>query len=143
VVETEARDLVQRRLANEREELSRLLARMDAQDKQLEGAIAGGDDGSSGTLCDMAQFTFLHQMDVTIRSVLTSRIERVERAYRSLEAGSYGRCEDCHGEIAPDRLEAVPDATLCISCQRLRERRTRAARLHAMSSRSSLSFQVG
>jgi DnaK suppressor protein len=44
--------------------------------------------------------------------------EKLERALAKLEEGSYGRCDSCGGEIAPGRLEAVPESVLCIDCAR-------------------------
>ena len=41
----------------------------------------------------------------------------IERALERLDDGSYGLCADCGGEIAPERLEALPWATQCISCK--------------------------
>lgn len=39
-----------------------------------------------------------------------------ERAVERLEAGQYGRCERCGKPIAPERLEAIPNATTCVTC---------------------------
>lgn len=33
------------------------------------------------------------------------------------EQGASGRCEVCGQEIGKERMEALPDATRCISCQ--------------------------
>lgn len=40
----------------------------------------------------------------------------LDRAAERLAAGGYGRCVVCGGPIAPERLEALPAATTCISC---------------------------
>lgn len=34
------------------------------------------------------------------------------------EVGAYGRCADCGWPIDSQRLQAVPEATLCTRCQR-------------------------
>jgi RNA polymerase-binding transcription factor DksA len=41
----------------------------------------------------------------------------IDRALEKLADGTYGRCDSCSGEIAPERLEALPWATRCIACQ--------------------------
>jgi RNA polymerase-binding transcription factor DksA len=41
-----------------------------------------------------------------------------ERAMARFEAGTYGRCARCGGEISPERLEAIPDVELCVTCSR-------------------------
>jgi RNA polymerase-binding transcription factor DksA len=41
----------------------------------------------------------------------------VQEALVRLADGSYGRCADCGGTIAPERLEVRPEARLCTACQ--------------------------
>ena len=43
----------------------------------------------------------------------------VERALEKLEDGTYGICDSCGEPIGEERLEAIPWATLCISCARI------------------------
>jgi RNA polymerase-binding transcription factor DksA len=40
----------------------------------------------------------------------------LQHALVRLEDGSYGVCERCGGPIAPERLEARPNARTCIAC---------------------------
>ena len=40
-----------------------------------------------------------------------------------LDAGTYGRCENCGTPIPKARLQAFPRATLCVSCKQREERR--------------------
>lgn len=53
------------------------------------------------------------------------RLEAVQRALKAIEAGVYGICERCRQPIAPERLEARPEAVLCIACQQEVERLAR------------------
>jgi DnaK suppressor protein len=53
---------------------------------------------------------------------LQSKLESVERAIQAAEKGTYGICEDCGQRIDPARLEILPEATLCLDCQRKFER---------------------
>jgi RNA polymerase-binding protein DksA len=48
-------------------------------------------------------------------------LENIELALQRIEEGSYGRCEDCQGEIADARLKALPYTTRCIDCARKQE----------------------
>ncbi|MCL5104026.1 MAG: TraR/DksA C4-type zinc finger protein [Armatimonadetes bacterium] len=50
-------------------------------------------------------------------------IEQIDEALRKIDDGSYGRCDRCDAPINPDRLRAIPYATLCINCQEAIERR--------------------
>jgi DnaK suppressor protein len=55
------------------------------------------------------------------RNVLANRLKTVSRARILMDKGSYGFCEDCDEPIAFARLQAYPDASLCIECQSDRE----------------------
>jgi DnaK suppressor protein len=49
-------------------------------------------------------------------ALITREIAAVKRALDRLAAGSYGLCVRCGEEIAPTRLAARPEASLCIRC---------------------------
>lgn len=49
------------------------------------------------------------------RSIAASLAE-AERALAKLDEGSYGLCDGCGRPIADERLEAIPWATLCVTC---------------------------
>jgi len=48
---------------------------------------------------------------------LTDSIAEVESALAKFETGEYGKCEQCGKEIESHRLEARPQAKLCITCK--------------------------
>jgi DnaK suppressor protein len=51
------------------------------------------------------------------QALLVSReIESVTRALDRIADGTYGICVRCADEIAPARLEARPEAAMCIRC---------------------------
>jgi len=50
-------------------------------------------------------------------------LQQINRALQRLEEGVYGACASCGEEIAPERLEAIAWATLCIDCAALAEQR--------------------
>ena len=45
-----------------------------------------------------------------------AEIARIRAALARIEAGTYGECQSCGGEISAARLDAQPDAALCIEC---------------------------
>jgi RNA polymerase-binding transcription factor DksA len=51
-------------------------------------------------------------------ALVQKEIASVRRALGRVEDGSYGTCVRCGEDIAPGRLEARPEAALCISCAR-------------------------
>ena len=44
-------------------------------------------------------------------------LAEVEHALDKFEKGTYGLCESCGQFIDPARLEALPQASLCLSCK--------------------------
>jgi DnaK suppressor protein len=65
--------------------------------------------------------------DIGVGRSLETALERVERALAKLDEGTYGTCDRCGAPIAPKRLEAMPDSTLCVECAAA-ERRAPAPR---------------
>jgi DnaK suppressor protein len=49
-----------------------------------------------------------------------SLLRQVEEALDRMNEGTYGVCDECGQVISPKRLEAVPWASYCISCQEKR-----------------------
>lgn len=49
-------------------------------------------------------------------------LRKIEVALQRIQEGSYGECADCGDPIKPERLEALPFASLCIDCQEKEER---------------------
>lgn len=55
-------------------------------------------------------------------ALLGREIVAVKAALARLDDGSYGECTRCGEEVGEKRLEAYPEAALCISCAREIER---------------------
>lgn len=51
-----------------------------------------------------------------ILSKSKARLIRLENAVNRIEAGTYGICVKCKKEIPIGRLEAVPEALICVNC---------------------------
>lgn len=47
----------------------------------------------------------------------TKLLREVQDALRRIESGAYGVCYECEETISAKRLEAVPWAKYCVSCQ--------------------------
>jgi RNA polymerase-binding protein DksA len=45
-------------------------------------------------------------------------LEEIGEALNRMERGTYGRCEECGGEIPRARLQALPYARHCVACAR-------------------------
>lgn len=53
-------------------------------------------------------------------NAIAATLADVERAIQKLTDNSYGLCDQCGEAIFPERLEAIPWASLCIRCARAR-----------------------
>jgi len=51
-------------------------------------------------------------------ALIAKAIGSANRALLRIENGTYGTCVLCGADIAPRRLEARPEASLCIDCAR-------------------------
>jgi DnaK suppressor protein len=72
---------------------------------------------------DAGAKTALREHQLSLMATIQERLVQVERALERIEAGTYGHCEVCAELISPERLEAFPSATTCVSCKRAGERR--------------------
>ena len=59
---------------------------------------------------------------------LKKQLDEVDGALARLDSGEYGKCENCGRDISAARLEARPEATLCIDCKSLQEAQERKLR---------------
>jgi len=52
-----------------------------------------------------------------LEACLRNQLAEIEHALRKREQGTYGLCDNCGQPIDLDRLEALPQANLCLSCK--------------------------
>lgn len=76
---------------------------------------------ASNHMAEDASAAFDQATLVSLRRGHQRALEEVEQALQRIKNGTYGRCERCQQEIDFARLKAVPQATLCMSCQKLIE----------------------
>jgi len=67
---------------------------------------------------DVADFTYQRELQLTTQELLDRESAQVQDALRARADGTYGTCRECGRQIPPERLEARPEATLCVECQR-------------------------
>jgi RNA polymerase-binding transcription factor DksA len=66
---------------------------------------------------DIGTETFDRERDVSILEQIEAELADVELALRRLDEGTYGTCEACGRLIGDSRLEAKPEARLCLDDQ--------------------------
>lgn len=70
-----------------------------------------------GDPIDRIEATESRELSLLSRERLTERLDRLLLALHRLRDGSYGTCAECGDPIAPGRLRAIPEATMCVRCQ--------------------------
>jgi YteA family regulatory protein len=83
----------------------------------------GEDSVYDNHLADTATETYDRELDYTLEENSEHVLAEIDAALQRIEDGTYGTCTNCGKPIPRERLEARPYATLCIDCQRDRERR--------------------
>jgi RNA polymerase-binding transcription factor len=84
---------------------------------------AGEEVAFDNHLADTATETYDRELDYTLEENSEHVLAEIDAALKRIEDGTYGTCTSRGEQIAVERLEARPWATLCIDCQRERERR--------------------
>lgn len=70
---------------------------------------------------DSGEELFLRERDQALNELDEDFLSDVDKALLAIEKGTYGKCEVCGKDIELDRLEVVPEATLCIEHARERD----------------------
>lgn len=73
-------------------------------------------------LVTAAQTATQVETDQLLRYRVERRLAEIEAVQSRVRAGVYGMCDACGSPIPEERLEAVPEATHCLGCQRVHER---------------------
>ena len=100
-------------------------ARLDARLRELTrtrdavGPVPGPDHADVvNHPADLAGDLHDREVDAGTRLIWQEEETRIAEARRALADGTYGTCLTCGSQIAPQRLEAVPEAVRCLDCQR-------------------------
>lgn len=103
-----------------RERRTRLLVDLKAiEAEEVEGASE--QSVPSTHLADAASDRAASDVSLGCRESGTNEVQAIDEALERIADGSFGLCDSCDGAIALARLEAIPYARLCLSCQALEE----------------------
>lgn len=83
------------------------------REKALPGSVINPDRA------DLAHDYANRARRISIVEKMEEQLDEIEKALQRIDDGTYGQCNNCGNYILPERLEALPYAELCISCQRL------------------------
>lgn len=106
--------ILQSRLESERK-------RLNAELEQLMGHMGSASERREGSPFGKREEEAVESAELEKRMALQQRIldqlVGIDRAMEKLENGTYGRCDRCGKAIDPARLEALPQASLCLKCK--------------------------
>ena len=79
----------------------------------------GLDDESA----DAGTATFEREKDLSIENNVRDLLQKIERALKRIDAGTYGTCDRCGKPIEKARIKALPYVDLCIKDAQAQSRR--------------------
>ncbi|MDL2357392.1 MAG: TraR/DksA family transcriptional regulator [Pseudomonadota bacterium] len=105
---------------------SMLERRRDALARQADAARAGAGELAVEEVetspADKATVRLLNDLAQEAAGHNAAQMRILKRALARFDDGSYGDCEQCGNPIGFSRLQARPEARLCITCQTRAER---------------------
>jgi DnaK suppressor protein len=116
--------MVKRSLEGYRRQLRQLAQRMqsDASAVSEQARRPSGGQGSGNLsnapvhLGDMGTEEFLQDINATLLENEEYLVNEAREALRRIDAGAFGRCEECGQPIPSERLDALPYARFCTTC---------------------------
>ena len=107
-------NLLRSRLETERKRLNEEL-------EQIKAGVRPADERREGSPFGKREEEATETLELEKRLAMEKRIRdhlaEVEHALHKFEDESYGLCDVCGQPIDPARLEALPQANLCLSCK--------------------------
>ena len=94
------------------EELVNLQTSASTSDERREGSPFGKREEEATEALEL-------EKRLALENRIRQEISAVEHALEKFEKGTYGKCENCGKAIDPERLEALPQAKLCVKCKAL------------------------
>jgi DnaK suppressor protein len=106
--------LLRSRLVSEKKRLTEQL-------EQIKASLRPVDERREGSPFGKREEEATEALELEKRLALEKRLRQqladVEHALHKFEEGTYGLCDACGQPIDPARLEALPQATLCLTCK--------------------------
>ncbi|NUQ46040.1 MAG: TraR/DksA family transcriptional regulator [Phycisphaerae bacterium] len=100
---------------------NQILAALRSNRDQLAGAQRNYAD-----IGDRASEGFEDEIAAGLLSIESDQLDEIEGALDRIAAGTFGACIDCGKPIPRKRLEVLPFAKRCLSCEGQKERHVRA-----------------
>ena len=109
--------------ANLHKQLKEEKKRLEEELEQLHSSASSADERREGSPFGKREEEATETLELEKRLSLENRIRKelseVEHTLQKCADGTYGKCDKCGKPIDPARLEALPQASLCLNCKEL------------------------
>lgn len=120
---TDEIDELRARLESERADLAAQLTTIEDQAFAATQSDMSGDVGVDDESADAGTATFEREKELSIEQNVRDLIQKIDRALKRMDDGTYGICEVCGKPIEKARIKALPYVDLCIKDAQARSRR--------------------
>ena len=118
----------EQRLLEERRKILKEMGHLENTVLKVNPRESAGDlSGYSFHMADAGTDAMEREKAFLFASAEGRTLLEINEALRRLYRGEYGICESCGRPIARARLEAMPNARLCVVCKEKEEREQRGA----------------
>jgi RNA polymerase-binding protein DksA len=107
-------------LEAERERVLEMIAEYEREDQETLSDLSG-ENNYRDHMADQGSATFARELDMTLEEQTRQSLEQIDRALEAIAEGRYGLCARCGEAIPAERLEAMPEAELCVACKEREE----------------------
>ena len=95
--------------------------RLTEEMEQSKSSVSTSEERREGSPFGKREEEATEALELEKRLALEKRIREqladIEHALHKFEEGTYGFCDSCGQPIDPARLEALPQASLCLDCK--------------------------
>jgi DnaK suppressor protein len=102
-----------------------LLSNVANLENEALGDAASDGGGNLSTMplhmADIGSDTYEQEKNLDLMETEREELLQINEAFRRIEEGKYGVCDDCEKAIPKKRLDAIPYAVLCITCKEKQE----------------------
>lgn len=104
------------KLTEERDRLVDLIREREQDLEEARATETSSDRSSDPGSADAGSLKFEYEKELSLERNAADLLSKVEKALQRVEDGTYGFCASCGTAIVAARLEALPYATLCVTC---------------------------
>ncbi len=116
-MQQEALEQLRNKLETERDSVQKELETFASKDQNSKDnwttKFPNREDGDKDDEADEVQE---YENMLSVEHSLEIKLKDIHTALEKMEKGEYGTCEKCGKEIEHDRLDAMPEARLCMTC---------------------------